>query len=316
MAGAEPAARLIGWLVVAVVGALMLTQAVGWSGTRLVAVLHALTPYLIVALVPVAALAWWRRLAPLAFTAAIVGMSGLLLASPLVFPPGQPGAEAGATGLRVAAINLLYENEDVDEVADDLFGRDLDVIVFSEYTVEHQTVLTSHRVVDRYPHRVERDGLRAGGVAVWSRFPLVEDERRPTRNYSIDALVDGPDGIVRLFAVHPPTPTSEFEAWRRDLDLIRARADEAVEPTLLIGDFNASYWHPDFRDLLTGGFVDAHMAHGRGFSTSWPTGGLIPPFVRLDHALTGNGLVSTGVGDFDVPGSDHRGLVVSVAPSG
>jgi hypothetical protein len=37
--------------------------------------------------------------------------------------------------------------------------------------------------------------------------------------------------------------------------------------------------------------------------------------VRLDHALTAGGLVSTDVDDFHVPGSDHRGLVVTVAPA-
>ncbi|MBG7605787.1 MAG: endonuclease/exonuclease/phosphatase family protein, partial [Actinobacteria bacterium] len=70
-----------------------------------------------------------------------------------------------------------------------------------------------------------------------------------------------------------------------------------------------------FRDLLKTKYVDAHIAAGRGFSASWPTGSLIPPFVRLDHALTTAGLVSTDVNDFDIPGSDHRGFVVTVAPT-
>jgi endonuclease/exonuclease/phosphatase (EEP) superfamily protein YafD len=89
----------------------------------------------------------------------------------------------------------------------------------------------------------------------------------------------------------------------------------ATEPTLIVGDFNASYWHPAFRDLLRSGLSDAHTVHGKGFSASWPTGKFFPAFVRLDHALTGNGLVSTSVQDFTVPGSDHRGFVVSVVPA-
>ena len=35
-------------------------------------------------------------------------------------------------------------------------------------------------------------------------------------------------------------------------------------------------------------------------------------FVRLDHALTAHGLRSTAIEDFAVPGSDHRGFVVTV----
>jgi hypothetical protein len=37
--------------------------------------------------------------------------------------------------------------------------------------------------------------------------------------------------------------------------------------------------------------------------------------VRLDHALTVGGLVSADVVDFEIPGSDHRGLMVTVAPA-
>ena len=67
-----------------------------------------------------------------------------------------------------------------------------------------------------------------------------------------------------------------------------------------------------FRDVLDRGFTDAHMAHGRGWTTSWPTDEAFPPFVRLDHALTNLRLVSTAVDDFRIPGSDHAVLIVTV----
>jgi endonuclease/exonuclease/phosphatase (EEP) superfamily protein YafD len=84
---------------------------------------------------------------------------------------------------------------------------------------------------------------------------------------------------------------------------------------LVVGDFNATYWHPPFRRLTGDGLTDAHVVHGRGLSVSWPTDLVIPPFVRLDHVLTGNGLIPTEIVDFDVPGSDHRGFVVTVVPA-
>ena len=115
--------------------------------------------------------------------------------------------------------------------------------------------------------------------------------------------------------MHMATPFDDFDGWRNDLAIAREVGRTTTRPTLLIGDLNASYWHPDFRRLLDAGFVDAHAAAGSGFSTSWPTNGVIPPFVRLDHALTTAGLVSTAVDDVDVPGSDHRGMIVSVAPT-
>jgi endonuclease/exonuclease/phosphatase (EEP) superfamily protein YafD len=295
--------ELAGWIVVAVVGAVMLTQATGWSGTRIVAIVQSLTPHL--------AQRWLR----LTTVAAAVAFGALVLSTPMAVPDGQPAAADGAEGLRVAAVNLLYSNERIDEVAVDLDQRDPDVVVFTEYTVEHQATLEASPLADRLPHRVERIGLLAGGIAVWSSVPVEEAEHPDMTGYSIDVSVQADDGDVRLVAVHPPTPTSDFDSWRADLRAIREIGATTDQPTLVAGDFNASYWHPAFRELLDGGFVDAHIAAGRGFSVSWPVGYSVPPFVRLDRALTVNGLVSTGVEDFTIPGSDHRGFVVTVAPA-
>lgn len=299
----------------ALVGAVMLSQAFGWAGTRMVAVLQSLTPYAIVVLGAIAVAALYRGEHRLAFTSGLVGIGGLWLAVPLVFSPGQPSPADGATGLRVATVNLLFSNDVIDEAADALVVQSPDVVVFSEFTAEHRAMLGDHPFAEGYGHRVEREGFGAGGIAIWSRFPLSEGDRLATRNYSLDVSVAGPDGPVDLLGVHAPTPIANFSGWRADLGIVDDHIGAADGPTLVIGDFNASYWHPGFRDLLDDGFVDAHMAHGRGFSTSWPTDRWFPPFVRLDHALTGNGLVSTAVSDFDVPGSDHRGFVVTVAPT-
>ncbi len=204
----------------------------------------------------------------------------------------------------------------VADAADVLVDVDPDVIVFSEYTSEHHETLTSHPLAERYDHRLDEQGPLAGGMAVWSKFPIEAQDTGLEIGRTVDAVVTGPDGPIRLFGVHPPTPIFSFPKWVRGLEQIGDAVSHASQPTLVIGDFNASYWHPVFRDLLRLDLTDAHIADGSGWSTSWPTDEVVPPFVRLDHALTGNGLVSTRVEDFRVPGSDHVGFVVTVTPSG
>lgn len=303
----------VGWLATAAVGLLMCTQALGWNGFEFIAVLQALTPSLLLGIVPITAVAWWARADRLAFTSSLVGVSGLLLVTPLVFPPDQPDSDAAA--VTVAAVNLLYSNPIVGEAADDLLALDIDAILFTEYTPEHQALLRSHPLSATYPYKIEREGPLVGGIALWSRSPITEGKRLATFNDTLDITMDAPTGPVRLLGVHPPTPMFRFDGWVDDLGTFGEVGGAAQQPTLIIGDFNASYWHPAFRDILDKGFTDAHNAHGQGFSTSWPMGWRIPAFVRLDHALTGKGLVSTRVQDFTVPGSDHRGFVVSVAPA-
>lgn len=116
---------------------------------------------------------------------------------------------------------------------------------------------------------------------------------------------------LRIIAVHPFTPVESASRWRDGLDDVRGAIGESTQRLLVVGDFNACYWHRPFRDILAVGVADAHCVHGRGLSMSWPTD--LIPFVRLDHALTAHGLRSTAIHDFAVPGSDHRGFVVTVS---
>jgi endonuclease/exonuclease/phosphatase (EEP) superfamily protein YafD len=303
------------WLYIAFVGLVAISQALEWSGTALVAIIQSLTPYLAVSLVPVIVVALWHARLLMVTVATSIGFVLAVLGTPLAVPDPQPPAAAGSTGLQVASLNLFYENEQIADVDETLADLDADVIVFSEYTQSHQRVFEASALADDYAYRAERLRLEGIGVAVWSRWPLSIGDALATFNESLTVTVTGPDGDVDIVAMHMPTPVVDAEAWRNDLATAAGVGREADGPTLLIGDLNSSYWHPDFRRLLDAGFVDAHAAAGAGFSTSWPNDWRIPPFVRLDHALTAGGLVSTGVRDFDIPGGDHLGLVVTVAPA-
>jgi endonuclease/exonuclease/phosphatase (EEP) superfamily protein YafD len=303
------------WTIVAGVGVITLTQALGWAVTPLVVVAQSLTPYLAVVVVIVALLALWARRLVLVTVATAIGVGIVMLGTPLAFPGQRPHPVDDATGLEVAAANLLFSNDRIADVAEQMDRLAADVIVFTEYTEQHQAALLASPVAERYPYRTDRAGPRGDGVAIWSTLPVEVAEHPDTESTSIDVTVDGPDGAIRVVAVHLQTPLDDFDSWSRDLRASAEIGRIASTPTLLIGDFNASYWHPDFRRVLDAGFVDAHTARGSGLSTSWPTTWPIPPFVRLDHALTAGGLVATGVDDFRVAGSDHLGVIVTVAPA-
>ena len=308
------AAALFGWLGVAGVGLVMITQAFGIDGFGWIATFQALTPYGIPLVAVIVSIAHLRRLHRLAATGALTGLSILILAMPIAFPADQPRTRADSIGVSAAAVNLLYSNPSAEPAAAELALLDPDLLVFSEFTHRHAIALGTHPLSDRYPYQINDARPFANGMALWSKYPLSELDRPASRNRTIEAIFDGPDGPLQVFGVHPPTPVFDHDLWQRDLAALADQAAGTGMPTLMLGDFNASYWHPAFRSMLDHGLVDAHTANGHGWSTSWPTDEIIPAFVRLDHALTGNGLVATGVADFDVPGSDHAGFVVTVKP--
>ncbi|MEL6892657.1 MAG: endonuclease/exonuclease/phosphatase family protein [Actinomycetota bacterium] len=305
--------RLVAWLVVAGVGTTMLTQTFGLDPGQVTAAAQSLTPYGVVLLVPVLVAALVRRWWTVGTVGAAIGIGGVVLATPLVFPSSAPSPVQDATTVDIAVVNLLYENDRSDEVGDTLLALDPDVIVFTEYSAEHQERLLAHDLAGALPHRVDREGFGASGTAVWSQHPLTDQPTPDMVNFDVDIEILGPNGPFRVWAVHPPTPF--HEGWQRDLRTIARRAPQVDGPLVVAGDFNASYWHPVFRDVLRAGLTDAHIVNDRGWTTSWPLGRRIPPFVRLDHALTNDLLTPVAVHDFTVPGSDHRGLVVSVAPA-
>ena len=315
--GGKRFVELIGWCAVAGTGVVMLTQTVVRPRSRTMAVLQTLTPYLALTMAPVGLVALTGRRVSMALTASAVGIGGIALARPITSPAALPAVAPGTSGLRIAAVNLLYTNDEasIAAAAADLHGRYLDVIVFVEYTAGHQRVLRNSGLADDFSSRIERSGPGASGIAIWSKSPAFVGDRGDTTDRTLGVTVNSADGAVRVLAVHAHTPTSNFERWKRDLDQFGELGRTGDDPTLVIGDFNASFWHPNFRALLGKGFTDAHIALGRGFSASWPNDTWYPRFARLDHALTTDALVPTGIEDFDIPGSDHRGLIVTVSPA-
>ena len=303
---------IAGWIAVVAMAALLVTQYVDWTGTREIVALQTLTPYVVLPAFPIAALALVARRWTLAGTAAAVAVVLVALCWPLLFPPDQPAVAAGATPLRVFHGNLLYSNPRPDDIPDAVASLDADVLTFTEYTAEHSAIFLASPLAGEYPFRIEYPEPGAGGSAIWSRYPLAEIDTPDSRFRSSAAVVESPDPVT-LFVVHPPSPMVSLGEWRDELDLLKALGKGAA-PVMMIGDFNASYWHPEFRRVLDAGWRDAHQVTGHGFATSWPADiGPVPAFVRIDHALVNDGLVVVAVVDIDVPGSDHRGLLVDVA---
>lgn len=307
--------EIVGWASAAVMVALVITEVVGWTGHRYVAALQSLVPYVLGLSFPLAAVAIVTQRWALGAVAAAVAVSLVVLCWPLIHPPAQPAAAEGATPLRVFHANLLYLNTRYDDIAAAVGDVGADVLAFSEYTPGAAAALAASPLGDEYPYRIEHRHEMARGTAVWSRYPVTDFEPPATKAAAVLVRVESPDPVVVL-AVHVTSPlisTHDWTAELRNLDVAPLRDDEAV---VVVGDFNAAYWHPRFRDLLGRGWRDAHQSLGRGFSTSWPDDvGPFPNFVRIDHALLNDHAVATAVEDVRIPGSDHVAFVVTVVPA-
>jgi len=304
-----------GWIVVAAGAALLITLVTDRPRSRVVVAGQALAPYLAAALAPAGVAGALARSWAVTGVAALTLIGFAVVGRRLLWNGGQPEVLAGARAVRVLHANLMYANrtpERLGELAASV--DDVDVLAFTEYTPAHAAVLLAGPLADRFAHRVEHPAPGAAGAALWSRYPLSRRVGPPLHFATVAATVDSPARLT-VIVVHPMSPMVSMATWRRDLATLATISPAGDPPTMIVGDFNASSWHPAFRRLLRAGWRDAHLATNRGFASTWPTNRRLPPFVGIDHYLLSDTVLATATAEVEVPGSDHRGIVVTVMPA-
>ena len=308
------------WGWTAIIGLLAASQVIGYTGFPVLYVMQALTPFVLAPSLPIALFSERTGRHRLALVNTVIAGVLLWLAVPVVFHGDPPAVSAQAPRLTIRFANAYYGNDRIDEAATSLLSTDTDVIAIVEYPQHLEQALDRLGAFESYPYRLGRSSPDRGGIALLSRYPVLASSfERFGDQPGIEAVLDVHGTSVRVIVVHPlaATDPDSFETWEGDLRVIAGRISESGLPTVVVGDFNASRWHPDFRDLLDeSGARDVHEWLGHGFSTSWPADVLVPPFVRIDHALVRGRAVPLSIHNVDTPGSDHRGFVVAVAIAG
>lgn len=265
-----------------------------------------------------AVMGWWWWAAP----AAVVAAAHLrwCLAALRVDP--VPDWVAVAPTFTLFAANVLYVNPEPEAMAAAVLAVDADVVVLNETTPALREQLAAAGSRDRYPWRLSTAG-RPFDETLWSRLPTTDGRIEVLGGQWVPAVTVDVGGVaVRVFAVHAKAPkrSGERQVWKRQLaafgDEAAAMAGGAV-PGVWAGDFNAAPWHGPFRALLDRGLRSVHDAVGQGLSRSWTPRSApwswLGPLMRLDHVLVDDRVVPLSVVDVDVPGSDHRGVLVTLA---
>ena len=115
-----------------------------------------------------------------------------------------------------------------------------------------------------------------------------------------------PAGSLPLWVVHTTAPTEpDWRDWSDELAGVDAAWRQArPSPTLLVGDFNATWGNRAFRTLLGDGFTDAAADVGDVLGMTWSQRFfLLPPLVQIDHVLASAGLAVTSFHTGAVPGA-------------
>jgi endonuclease/exonuclease/phosphatase (EEP) superfamily protein YafD len=248
-----------------------------------------------------------------------VAMAGYVFwMAPFFVPPdtSSPADPADPGTLRVMTVNALYGQADAGSVVGLVEAQNVEVLAVQELTPAFEEALAEAGLDELLPHSFTVPVAdSAAGSGLWSSAPLTEQEERlsGTSFAMPSALVEAGGTEVRVTVVHPhpPMPT-EITTWRTELVELTEQAHADDAPQILAGDFNATYDHAGFRDLLGSRFSDATREWGAGPTVTWPQGKRVPPLFALDHVVVEKDMTVSDVVTMRVPGTDHRALLATV----
>jgi endonuclease/exonuclease/phosphatase (EEP) superfamily protein YafD len=302
-------ANILWWAAIAVLLALSITQWIGFDRSKPVAVLQSLSLHALSCALPLGLLAAVTGRWPIAFLSLLPLATVAWLVLPIVREPRTTSAQSAFT---LAFGNVLAKSRRPADAVAAMVATGADVLVMVEFTPPMLDVLVELAGHD-YPHRMAEVRPDPAGIVVWSRIPMTGAVVHPIGRPSVDVTLHLDGGPVRMLAIHTIPPTLSAPKWSDEIRVIGDTA-EGPNPTVLVGDFNASRWHPSFRSLLGRGWRSGHELLGKRWSVSWPMRGYpAPPFVRIDHALVNQTIVPVDVRELAIAGSDHRGFVMSFA---
>ncbi len=245
---------------------------------------------------------WWTGWAA-------VLSAGLVLLQVRV-PSLEAEAAGDAPGLRIAHLNVLQPNTRRGDVLEEIRRADADLVSVQELSPEWAAAL--HDGLEAaYPHRVVAPRTNCYGIALYSRLPFRNAEVVVLAGTPfIEAEVVAQGSPIRLLIAHAASPGSPAQFRRRNAQL-RALAERIAAselPSLLIGDLNTVHWDDAYRMLCAASGL--RPLNHPGMAT-WPAIGPIA-FIPLDHALVRGPLRASAVETFNIPGSDHRGLLAEL----
>ena len=184
--------------------------------------------------------------------------------------------------------------------------------------------------------------LREGELAVLSRYPLRQTDsvqalhppHQWPRSSLLCSVVEAPGGDVAFCTVHLPSPryglqnvldratllslsrrgllNEETAHRRKTAQEVKRAVDSLSLPIIVAGDFNMPVESAIYREFW-GGYANAFSRAGFGYGlTQWVAVRGIKQGVRIDHVLTGSGLVPSLCETGPNVGSDHLPVIADI----
>jgi endonuclease/exonuclease/phosphatase (EEP) superfamily protein YafD len=305
------------------VAALSLCRAVPWHWPTPVVQLLAFTPWLVVpAGLSLLFAAFGRRPWAVAVTGSLLAVQGFWLVAPGHAVPAPDSGQA-MLDLKTMSINAKLGEADAAEIVRLVRDNRIALLAVQESTPALEARLGAAGLPELLPHRISVPAPGASGNALYSAHPMAATgnnvgTRFPTATARLRIEAAGRTALIDVTNVHTLAPVYRgLPQWRRDLTALE-RAAAGPGNVLLLGDFNASYDHSEFRRLLVSrpdgrGLVDVGTAQGARLVPTWPMQDVVLPGITIDHLVTSPSVRNGAYSVHRVAGSDHAAIMATLS---
>jgi endonuclease/exonuclease/phosphatase (EEP) superfamily protein YafD len=254
-----------------------------------------------------------HRLAPGVITVAVAILTACHLAwlGPLFVDDHRA---AGTPKFRLMSLNMFNGEADSSQVAER--AAKADVVILVETTPDAVRALERYGWDKRFPYSVGDPRDNFSNTAVYSRFPLSGSSQIGDTSFHqwVTTVRIPRVGGIRLMAVHPCNPYCGDDRWSAEHRLLRRTVIHNLnQPLVVAGDFNAVDDHGPMQALQRAGLKSATDVAGAGWLPTYPANRSFPPLLPIDHVMINKDLTATSATSFTVAGSDHRGLLATLA---
>ncbi|MEJ2868934.1 endonuclease/exonuclease/phosphatase family protein [Actinomycetospora sp. OC33-EN08] len=252
---------------------------------------------------------WWPTIVPVLV---IAGVSTAALVPRLV--PDGPAPDDGPD-IVVMVQNVDRGSADVPALAAILRERRPDVVVLPEAgePFRQRLVAAIPELGYRSWSSVPASEADASGTAILAGPSLGDVRVRPVpARFPWLEVTGGALGPTRLVGAHLASPVPGLiDVWPAELASLARWCAPGTGPAVVVGDLNGTLDLAAFR-AGTAGCTDAGDAAGKGLLATWPQA--LPRWLgaQLDHVLVSGGVGVDGFDVVEVPGTDHRGVLVTV----
>jgi endonuclease/exonuclease/phosphatase (EEP) superfamily protein YafD len=247
----------------------------------------------------------------------------LLAWGSMFLPKHSIEARITDTPIRILTFNLKGYNRRQDAIVELIREVNADIVALQELSHINSPHIEVE-LQDIYPYKAlhQTDNVTQG-QGILSRYPITDDTfwrydfaANMLGHQRVEITLENNRSIV-LYNVHPSHPAMQgsfFDPQYRSLEIAAILQDSSKEswPQLLLGDFNMPELSDDYAQIRSH-YKDAYRDSGFGMGWTFPDGGFISPFMRLDYIFYSDDFVAQHAQVWkSSAGSDHRPLFVDI----